>query len=73
MFVPTPPPNLGDEELERHPSWRRKTRKYRKKRQIVRDLWILSGLLMLSAPLGLMLVLGIGTTFLSFVILDETQ
>lgn len=54
------------------PRARRKTPKYRKKQRIVRDIWIISGLLMLSTPVGMAYVLALGTTFVSFMILDET-
>ena len=57
----------------RHPHKRRFTPGYRRKKGIVKNLWIGSGLLMiiLATP-ALMLALAMGTTFLSFVILDET-
>ncbi|BFM16201.1 hypothetical protein R50073_23840 [Maricurvus nonylphenolicus] len=52
---------------------RRFTKKYRKKVQIVKSLWISSGIVMLAFPL-LPVTIGIGllTTFISFSILDET-
>jgi hypothetical protein len=67
-----PLPNMSDIEKEHHPSLRRSTRKYRKKQRIVRDLWIVSGLLMLCVPANVMLAFALGTTCLAFVILDET-
>ncbi len=72
FFVPAPPQGVSEAELARHPSWRRLTRKYRRKQRIVRDLWIVSGLLMMGVPLGAMLALGLGTTLVALVILDET-
>ncbi len=63
---------MSEADKERHPTFRRYTRRYRKKQRIVRDMWILSGLLMLCMPLSLILILAMGTTFLAFVILDET-
>lgn len=54
------------------PDTRRRTVRYRKKQRIVRDIWIISGLLMLSMPTGMVYVMTLGTTFLSFMILDET-
>lgn len=57
-----------------HPHRRRFTAKYRRKRGIVKNLWICSGLLMLGLGASLELVLGLGltTTFAAFCILDET-
>lgn len=72
FIVPTPPEGLSEAELAQHPSWRRSTRKYRRKQRLVRDLWIVSGLVMIGIPLGAMLALGLGTTLIAFVILDET-
>lgn len=47
--------------------------KYRAKKNIVRSLWIASGLMMLSFPLlPFMAALGLLTTFIAFTILDET-
>lgn len=56
-----------------HPHWRRFTPAYRRKRSIVKNVWIGSGLVMaLQASPALILALLLGTTFLSFMILDET-
>lgn len=57
----------------RHPHRRRFTSGYRRKRAIVKGVWIGSGLLMLAhtSP-ALVVALLLGTTFLSFMILDET-
>jgi hypothetical protein len=50
------------------------TRRYRAKRRIVRDVWLGSGCVMLLNPvLPFMLALGLATTLLAFVILDETE
>jgi hypothetical protein len=65
-------PNISEADKARHPSLRRYTRKYRKKQKIVRDLWLVSGLLMLCVPPTFMLAMALGTTLLAFVILDET-
>ncbi len=72
MFIPKPPPGLSEQEKAAHPSWRRYTSKYRRKRRVVRDLWLYSGVLMVVVPFPLLLVMALGTTLLSFVILDET-
>jgi len=72
MFRKKPPEALPDWEKELHPSWRRYTAKYRKKKRIVRDLWIISALLMISMPVGWIIVLALATTFIGLVILDET-
>ena len=50
------------------------TRRYRAKRRLVRDVWLGSGCDMLFCPvLPFMLALGLATTLLAFVILDETD
>ncbi|MCC5809670.1 MAG: hypothetical protein JJU06_04775 [Ectothiorhodospiraceae bacterium] len=72
FFGPPPPEHLPDKEREKHPSWRRTTRRYKKKKQLVRDMWIVSGLLMIPAPFYIVVVLALTTTLLSFAILDET-
>lgn len=65
-------PPLNDEQQAQHPHLRRYTRKYGQKKRIVRDVWIVSGLLMISLPLSMIAVLALGTTFVAFTILDET-
>ncbi|MCG6965791.1 MAG: SNG1 family protein [Chromatiaceae bacterium] len=56
-----------------HPHRRRFTAVYRRKRGIVKNVWIASGLVMAAqGSLALVVALVLGTTFLSFVILDET-
>ncbi len=70
-IVPKPPAHVSDAEKARHPSWRRYTRRYRRKQSIVKNVWIVSGLLMIGLPAALPVLL-LGTTLLSFVILDET-
>ena len=72
MFHRRPPKGLPDEELQQHPIWRRYTESYRRKRRIVRDLWITIGIVMLNVPTGAIPVLALGATFASFMILDET-
>ncbi len=64
--------NLSEADKAQHPNLRRYTLKYRKKKKIVRDLWLVSGLLMLCVPPTFMLAMALGTTLLAFVILDET-
>ena len=66
-------PHLTEEEKAQHPRLRRQTSKYLRKRRIVRDVWLVSGVLMISMPLEIILALVLGTTFLAFTILDETQ
>lgn len=57
-----------------HCHGRRLTKTYRKKQGIVKNLWIASGLVMLAFPaLPYLVAAGLFTTFLSFVILDETD
>lgn len=56
-----------------HPSRRRYTGKYRAKRRIVKSLWLGAGCVMLLNPVvPFLAVVGLSTTFLAFVILDET-
>lgn len=64
--------NISEADKAQHPSLRRYTQKYRKKKKIVRDLWLVSGILMLCVPVTFMLAMALGTTLLAFVILDET-
>lgn len=73
VFQLRPPERLGEAERARHPSWRRWTRRYTAKQRIVRQIWIVSGLLMLALPLGGQLALALPTTFLAFAVLDETE
>ncbi len=57
-----------------HPHRRRFTRRYRRKQGIVKNIWIASGVMMIiQASPGIIMAMALGTTFLSFVILDETQ
>ena len=56
---------------------RRNSELYKKKREIVKFVWIVSGLIMLlflNSPhfLGIITVLAMFTTFIAFMILDET-
>lgn len=73
MLIPPPPPSASEQEKAAHPNWRRYTRNYRRKRKIVRDLWLVSAALMVGAPPGAVIVLALGTTFVAFMILDETS
>ncbi|MEN8260424.1 MAG: hypothetical protein ABFS02_07545, partial [Pseudomonadota bacterium] len=73
IYPPKPPPHLSQRDMERHPHWRRLTPKYRRKKEIVKDLWIGSGLVMIVSPLGLQLILLLVTTLVAFMILDETS
>lgn len=57
---------------------RRSSIKYKKKKQITKNIWIVAGLIIISLlqfPLAAALaaVVGLGTTFLCFMILDETE
>lgn len=65
-----PPPGLSDEELAKHPSWRRYTKDYKARRGYVRDLWIYSGLLIIFMPLSLQIFTLAGLSFISLSILD---
>lgn len=72
MHTPGSSGNLSWQQLAQQHRARRNSVKYRKKRRIVRDLWLISGVLMLITPVGMNYVLALGTTFLAFAILDET-
>jgi hypothetical protein len=72
MFTKKPPDHLEEWQKELHPSWRRYTVKYRRKRRIVRDMWIVSGLMMVNLSLGAVFAMALLTALLSFMILDET-
>jgi hypothetical protein len=50
----------------------RDTVQYRKKRKIVRDAWIIVGLIMCTLPLAGVCVIALLSTFLSFSFLDES-
>lgn len=58
-----------------HPHRRRFTACYRRKKNLVRSLWIVSGLIMLlqGANPAFVLCLALATTFMAFCILDETH
>jgi hypothetical protein len=58
---------------EDHPHRRRFTPGYRRKRGIVKNVWIGSALVMILQPPAIVVAMVLGTTFLSFVILDETS
>ncbi|WP_455365595.1 hypothetical protein [Kaarinaea lacus] len=50
----------------------RQTAEYKKKKKIVRDAWIVVGLVMIGLPLSFVMALGLVTTFVSFMFLDES-
>ena len=57
----------------KHFSHRRRTAAYIQKKRLVKDVWIVSGCIILTNPVMPFLVfMGFLTTFLSFMILDET-
>ena len=57
-----------------HPHRRRYTKNYKRKRCIVRNCWIVGGALAaINATLSVVLAIGLATTFLSFMLLDESQ
>lgn len=63
------PPTTGDLA----PQDRRKTAVYRAKQQLVTRVWLGAGVVMLIQPiLPLVLIIGLLTTFIAFIILDET-
>ncbi len=68
-------PDYAEQQVPdaRHPHRRRYTRSYRRKLGICKNIWIVSGVVMcLQATPEVIITLGLGTTFLSFMILDET-
>ena len=55
------------------PHRRRFTTKYRRKRCLVKNLWIGAGLLVLLHPTpAMLLIVGLAATLLAFTVLDET-
>jgi len=50
----------------------RETAQYRQKRKLVRDAWIVAGIIMWTLPLAGVCILALLTTFLSFSFLDES-
>jgi len=50
----------------------RHSTQYKKKKKIVRDAWIIVGLVMIGLPLSFVMALGLLTTFMSFMFLDES-
>ena len=69
------PDSLHDCSPERdHPHKRRFTAAYKRKQGIVKNVWIVSGTVMiLQASPAIIIAMTLGTTFLSFMILDETS
>lgn len=56
-----------------HSHRRRYTAIYKRKQNIVKNIWISAGLVMLALPaIPLVVALALFTTFISFVVLDET-
>ncbi len=59
---------------EKHPHYRRFSKRYQKKRDMVKNCWIGAGLIALVFPLlHVAFTLTLLTTFVSFSILDETE
>lgn len=55
------------------PHRRRFTRKYKRKQELVRKLWIGAGLVILANPtVAMLLIVALPTTFVAFIVLDET-
>lgn len=50
----------------------RTTAQYKKKKKYIRDAWIIVGVLMCCLPVSIVMVLALLTTFLSFMLLDES-
>jgi hypothetical protein len=68
-------PSWHDDRVpdEAHPHRRRFTARYRRKRGWVKNIWIASGLLVLANPvLNLACAVALASSFLSFMLLDET-
>ncbi len=75
FFAPVTPEIIPVHQntLADHAHYRRFTAKYRRKRSIVKSLWISAGLMSLMFPfLQFVCAMGLFTTCLSFAILDET-
>ncbi len=64
----------NQEERQGHIYSRTQSSSQTQKKQIVKNIWIFSGLLMLTFPvLPIVILITLTTTFVSFVILDETD
>lgn len=60
-------------EYQNHPNLRRLTPAYKRKKCLVRNIWLVSLLIMIPFSLGAKLALALVTTFLGLIILDETE
>lgn len=58
---------------DQHPSLRRQTEVYLQKKDLVKDIWIGSGMIIIFMPLSIQMTMLLATVFLSFCILDETE
>lgn len=57
-----------------HPHYRRYSKQYKRKKGVVKDIWIINGMITLLFPLlEVAVVLMLLSTFISFCILDETK
>jgi hypothetical protein len=60
-------------DVRQHPDLRRTTQSYKRKKRLVKNLWIGSLLIMIPLPPGAQLALALAATFLGLTILDETE
>jgi hypothetical protein len=68
-----PPEYLSTEPDDAHPHRRRFTRRYRRKKEIAKNIWIACGLVMLLNPVfPFVAVVALVATFSAFIVLDET-
>ena len=57
-----------------HPHFRRYSPRYRRKRSLVKNLWLVAGCIILAFPfLPVLVFIFLFTTFISFSLLDETE
>ena len=64
------PRALTEEELAKHPHFRRQTKTYQARKRYVRDLWIYSGLLIMFMPLTAQVISLAALAFISLSVLD---
>ena len=64
-------PSRGEHHT--HPRLRHLAPGYKRKKGLVRNIWLVSLLLMIPFSLGAKLALALATTFIGLIILDETE
>ena len=68
-----PGTQISPGEFQNHPNLRRLAPSYLRKKGLVRNIWLISLLIMIPFSLGAKLALALVTTFVGLIILDETE